>query len=50
MPANAGEGTDMPLIPQSGKSSGGGNGNLLHYSCLGRLGQRSLVGCSSGND
>ena len=31
-PANAG---DADSIPGSGKSSGEGNGNLLHYSCLG---------------
>ena len=29
--ANAGE---VGLIPGSGRSSGGGNGNLLRYSCL----------------
>ena len=29
--ANAG---DMGLIPESGRSSGGRNGNPLHYSCL----------------
>ena len=26
---------DMGLIPGSGRSSGKGNGNPLHYSCLG---------------
>ena len=31
-PANAG---DMGLIPVLGRSPGGGNGNLLQYSCLG---------------
>ena len=30
-PANAG---DAGLIPESGRSSGGGNGKLLQYSCL----------------
>ena len=30
-PANAG---DMGLIPGSGRSPGGGNGNPLQYSCL----------------
>ena len=30
-PANAG---DLGSIPGSGRSSGGGNGNLLQYSCL----------------
>ena len=31
-PANTG---DTSLIPGSGRSPGGGNGNLLQYSCLG---------------
>ena len=31
-PTNAG---DAGLIPGSGRSPGGGNGNPLHYSCLG---------------
>ena len=31
-PANAG---DTGLIPGSGRSPGGGNGNPLQYSCLG---------------
>ena len=31
-PANAG---DMSSVPESGRSSGGGNGNPLQYSCLG---------------
>ena len=30
-PANA---VDTGLIPESGKSPGGGNGNSLQYSCL----------------
>ena len=33
-PANAGVIRDMSSIPGSGKSSGGGNGNPLWYSCL----------------
>ena len=33
-PANAGDTADAGLIPGLGRSSGGGNGNLLHYSCL----------------
>ena len=33
-PANAGDAGDSSLIPGSGRSSGGGNGNLLQYSCL----------------
>ena len=32
LPANAG---DAGLIPASGRSPGVGNGNPLHYSCLG---------------
>ena len=31
LPASAG---DVGLIPGSGRSPGGGHGNLLHYSCL----------------
>ena len=30
---SAGDGGDMVLIPGSGRSSGGGNGNPLQYSC-----------------
>ena len=30
-PVNVG---DIGLIPESGRSSGGGNGNPLYYSCL----------------
>ena len=33
--ANAGEAEDSGSIPGSGKSTGGGNGNPLQYSCLG---------------
>ena len=32
--ANARDVRDMGLIPASGRSSGGGHGNLLQYSCL----------------
>ena len=31
---NAGDIRDLGLIPGSGRSSGGGNGNPLQYSCL----------------
>ena len=31
LPANAG---DVGSIPGSGRSPGGGNGNLLQYSCM----------------
>ena len=33
-PASAGGIGDVGLIPGSGRSSGGGNGNPLQYSCL----------------
>ena len=34
LPANAGDAGDMGLIPGSGRSPGGRNGNPLQYSCL----------------
>ena len=34
-PANAGDARDAGLIPVSGRSPGGGDGNPLQYSCLG---------------
>ena len=34
LPANAGDARDTGLIPGSGRSLGGGHGNLLQYSCL----------------
>ena len=43
LPANAGDIRGVGLIPRSERSSGGGYGNLLQYSCL-KNGQRSLVG------
>ena len=33
LPTSAGD-IDLGLIPGSGRSPGGGNGNLLQYSCL----------------
>ena len=33
-PANAGDSGHMGSIPGSGRSSGGGHGNPLQYSCL----------------
>ena len=33
-PANAEDIRDVGLIPGSGRSPGGGNGNLLQYFCL----------------
>ena len=35
LPANAGDARDVGSIPGLGRSPGGGNGNLLQYSCLG---------------
>ena len=41
---------DLGLTSGLGRSPGGGNGNLLQYSCLGNPhGQRSLAGYSSWN-
>ena len=38
---------DLGLIPELGRSPGGGHGNPLQYSCLENPhGQRSLAGCS----
>ena len=34
LPANAGDARDVALIPESGRSPGGGNGNPHQYSCL----------------
>ena len=34
LPSSAGETRDAALIPGSGGSPGGGNGNPLYYSCL----------------
>ena len=42
LPGNAGDTGDMGLIPGSGRSPGGGNGNPLQYSCL----QNPMVGYS----
>ena len=33
-PVNRGDTRDMSWIPESGRSPGVGNGNLLQYSCL----------------
>ena len=33
-PANAGDTRDVGSMPGLGRSPGGGNGNLLQYSCL----------------
>ena len=34
LPTNSGDTGDMGLIPGLERSSGGGNGNPLQYSCL----------------
>ena len=34
LPANAGDTGDERLIPESGRSPGGGSGNPFQYSCL----------------
>ena len=36
LPANARDARDMGSITELGRSPGGGNGNLLQYSCLGK--------------
>ena len=44
---NTGDTGDVGLIPGSGRSTGGGNGNPLQYFLPGKShGQRSLAGCS----
>ena len=46
-PANAGDVREAGSIPELGRSSGGGHGNPLQYSCLENPhGQRSLEGYS----
>ena len=46
-PASAGDTGGSSLIPGSGSAPGGGHGNPLQYSCLGKShGQISLVGYS----
>ena len=34
LPANAGDGRDVGLIPGSGRPPGGGHSNPFQYSCL----------------
>ena len=43
-PANAGDTKDAGSISGLGKSPGGGNGNLLQYSCLEN--PMDILGCS----
>ena len=42
--ANSGDTRDLGLIPGSGRSPGGGLGNLLQYSCLQNLMDREVGG------
>ena len=44
LPANAGDVRDVGSISGSGRSPGGGHGNLLQYLCWECHGQRSLAG------
>ena len=49
LPANAGDSRDAGSSPGLERSPGGGNGNPLQYSCLGKShGQRILVGYNPG--
>ena len=43
LPANSGDKRDTGSIPGLGRPPGGGNGNLLQYSCYG---QGSMMGYS----
>ena len=44
LPASEGDVEDIGLISGSGRSSGGGNGNPLQYSCLKNLMDRGAWG------
>ena len=47
LPANAGDAGDTGSIPELRRSPGGGNGNPLQYSCLGKSQeQKSMAGYS----
>ena len=54
-PVNAGDIRNAVLIPGSGRSPGGGQGNLLQYSCLenpmdrGSLAGYSAQGCKESD-
>ena len=43
-PANAGDGRDVGLIPESGRFPGGEHGNPLQYSCLETRGAQGVIG------
>ena len=47
LPASAGDAEDTGLIPVLGRSPGGGNGNLLHYSYLGNPMDKGADGLES---
>ena len=42
MPVNTGDAGDSGLIPESGRSPGGGNSSPLQYSCLGNATDRGI--------
>ena len=44
--ANVGDIRDAGLIPGSGRSTGGGHGNLLQYFCLENLMDREARGAT----
>ena len=46
LPANAGDARHTVLKPGLGRSSGVGNGNLLHYSCLKNSMDRGIWGAT----
>ena len=48
-PANAGYARDEGLIPESGRSPGGGNGNVLQHSCLENSMDRGAWGLRVGH-
>ena len=47
-PANARDVRDTGLIPELGRSPGGGHGNPLHYFCLENPTDRGATGWSHG--
>ena len=47
LPANAGDIRDSGSVPGLGRSSGGGNGNPLQYSCLENPMDRGTSGLQS---
>ena len=47
LPANAGDLRDVGSIPGLGRSTGGGNGNPLQYSCLENHMDRGVLGLQS---